>query len=73
MKLVLSLGQMRVEVGQPEANLEQVRAWAGEAAARGSSLVLFPELWPMGYDLSHWQRYAAPLGEGLFAQVSDLA
>ena len=73
MKLTISLAQMQFELGQPEANLERVRAWAAEAARRGSDLVLFPELWASGYDLEHAQEYAQPLQAGLFAQMSDLA
>jgi len=73
MKLIISLGQMKVLRGQPEANLERVREWTHEAAKRGSSLVLFPELWHSGYDLEHRERYAARVGEGIFSRVSELA
>ena len=69
----LSLGQMHVELGDPEANFERVRGWTEEAARRGSGLVLFPELWSTGYDLENWQRHAAPLGQGMFEQLSALA
>ena len=54
MKLTLSLGQMNVQLGQPEVNLARVSAWTAEAARRGSALVLFPELWSTGYDLENW-------------------
>jgi omega-amidase len=73
MKTTISLGQMKVLRGQPEANLERVRDWTREAARRGSSLVLFPELWHSGYDLEHRERYAARTGGGIFARISDLA
>ncbi|MCC6189542.1 MAG: carbon-nitrogen family hydrolase [Anaerolineales bacterium] len=73
MTLTLSLGQMNVHLGDPAANLERVRAWTAEAARRGSALVLFPELWSTGYDLENWQRHASPPGEGLFAQLAELA
>src|SRR5262245_42517416 len=71
--LRLSLGQMDVSLGRPAENFEQVRAWTTEAAQHGSSLVVFPELWSTGYDLENWKQHASPLGEGLFAQLSDLA
>ena len=64
---------MRVQRGYPEANVERVREWTREAARRGSSLVLFPELWHSGYDLEHRERYAARIGEGVFARISELA
>jgi len=73
MKLSLSLGQMHIHLGEPEKNFERVREWTVEAARRGSALILFPELWSTGYDLENSSRYAAPLGEGLFARLSALA
>ena len=73
MKLTLSLGQMDVRLGQPEANFERVSGWTAEAARRGSSLVLFPELWSTGYDLENWRTYASPPGEGMFARLAALA
>jgi omega-amidase len=73
MKITISLGQMKVLRGHPEANLERVQEWTREAAKRGSSLVLFPELWHSGYDLEHRELYAACVGEGVFARISDLA
>ncbi|MFA5367314.1 MAG: carbon-nitrogen family hydrolase [Dehalococcoidia bacterium] len=73
MRLTISLGQMNVRRGHPDANVERVREWTREAAKRGSSLVLFPELWHSGYDLEHRERYAARVGEGIFADTSELA
>lgn len=69
----ISLGQMNIALGQPVLNWEKVQAWTAEAARRGSDVVLFPELWPTGYDLENWPAYAAPLGAGLFADLSALA
>jgi predicted amidohydrolase len=71
--LKLSLGQMDVALGDPTKNFEQVRAWTAEAKEHGSTLVVFPELWSTGYDLENWRKHAAKLGEGLFAQLSELA
>ncbi|MBL8056308.1 MAG: carbon-nitrogen family hydrolase [Anaerolineales bacterium] len=71
--MIISLGQMHLYLGEPERNLEQVRAWTEEAARRGSQLVVFPELWPTAYDLEHWPQHADRLGEGMFAQLSALA
>ncbi len=71
--LFLSLGQMRLHLGEPERNFERVRAWTMEAARRGSALVLFPELWSTAYDLENWPKHATPLAEGMFARLSALA
>ncbi len=71
--LTLSLGQMTVSAGDPDSNWARARDCVAEAARRGSQLVLLPELWSTGYDLEHWRRYAAPLGEGHFAEIAALA
>jgi predicted amidohydrolase len=73
MKLSLSLGQMNVQLGEPETNFARVSAWTAEAARRGSALVLFPELWSTGYDLENWPRHASPPGEGMFTRLAALA
>ncbi len=71
--MVVSLAQIHVEVGQPQTNLESVRTLVAEARARETQLLLLPELWPMGYDLARWRQHAAPLGEGMFHEMSRLA
>jgi len=73
MKLNVSLGQIDVSLGQPERNLDKVRAMTAEARRRGSELVIFPELWATGYDLERVQEYATPVDQGLFAETADLA
>lgn len=71
--LTLALGQMNIALGDPETNLDTVRRLTAEAAARGAQVVLFPELWGTGYDLTHASRYASSLDEGLFAETAALA
>ena len=73
MRLTLSIGQLHIGFGDPEANFEQIRNWSLEAARLGSALVLFPELCLSGYDLDHCAQHASTLGEGAFAQLSALA
>lgn len=72
-KLTISLAQMEFRFGVVEANFARAEKWISEAAARGSDLILLPELWASGYDLENWGRYADPLGVGSFKRVSDLA
>ncbi len=72
-RLQLSLGQMDVALGRPDENFARMREWTAAAARNGSALVVFPELWSTGYDLENWRKHAAPLGEGLFAELADLA
>lgn len=73
MKLRISLGQMDVILGNPQANMEKVELLAAEAARRGSDMLLLPELWSTGYDLENAARYATATNEGIFAEVAALA
>jgi predicted amidohydrolase len=73
MKLTISLAQMDIAFGDPAANLQKVYRLADEAARRGSDILLLPELWSTGYDLANAAAYAAPLDEGIFAELAALA
>jgi predicted amidohydrolase len=64
---------MDVPQGQPEANLARAREFAAKAQRAGADLLLLPELWLHGYDLEHAPEWAAPLGEGGFAEMASLA
>ncbi len=71
--LTISLFQLEYGPGDSAGRLERVRAAAAEAAARGSSLLLLPELWYSGYDLINSGALAVPMGQGHFALVAQLA
>jgi len=71
--LRISLAQMDVRLGAPEANLRQAAEYAAEAARRGSHVLLLPELWGSGYALERAAELAAPLDRGLFAASASLA
>jgi len=73
MKIKISLAQLAFKFGNVEANLERATELIRQAAELKSDLILIPELWASGYDLSNWNRYATPLGEGIFAEISKLA
>ncbi|MBN2502651.1 MAG: carbon-nitrogen family hydrolase [Anaerolineales bacterium] len=73
MQFTVSLGQMDVKLGQPDANLKTVRTLTAEAAQRGADVVVFPELWSTGYDLERAGQYATGLDAGNFAAVAELA
>ncbi len=72
-KIVVSVGQMDVQTGQPDQNLAVVEAWIEEAARRGSDLVVFPELWDTGFDPDHAPALASAINAGRFARVAELA
>jgi predicted amidohydrolase len=73
MKIQISLCQIDIALGQPELNLSKAHHYVSEAASLGSQLIMLPELWTCGYDLSHATQYAYPLGSGVFTQISFLA
>jgi omega-amidase len=73
MKLTISLGQMDVQLGQPEKNLAVVKLMAAEAARRGSDVLVLPELWSTGYDLENPAAYATTSDQGIFDAVAQLA
>jgi omega-amidase len=72
-RVILSLAQMDIAWGQPEANLAKAEQWVAEAGRRGSDLILFPELWTTAYDLDHAVDHAAELGQGMLATLGELA
>jgi omega-amidase len=72
-KLVVSIGQIDIQAGQPDQNLAVVESWIEEAARRGSELVIFPELWDTGFDPDHALELAAAMGSDRFARVAALA
>ena len=71
--ITIALAQMDVPTGQPESNLARARDFAAQAREAGADLLLLPELWLHGYDLERAEEWAAPLGEGGFAQMAEMA
>ena len=71
--LTITLAQIDVHTGQPEANLARVREFAAQAQKANADLLLLPELWLYGYDLKRAEEWAVPLGEGGFAHMATLA
>ena len=71
--LTIALGQMDVPQGRPERNLARAREFAAAAQEADADLLLLPELWLHGYDLEHGESWAAPLGEGGFAEMASMA
>jgi omega-amidase len=52
MKIPITLAQINIQIGKPFLNLEHCIPMIQEASKRGSQLILFPELWSSGYDLT---------------------
>jgi omega-amidase len=72
-KLVVSLAQMRIALGDIGRNYTTAERMITEAARRGSHLVVLPELWSTGYALDRANELASPVNAGVFAQVAKLA
>jgi predicted amidohydrolase len=49
LKVKVGLGQLLVEGGEPERNLERAEKMAGEAAAKGCQILLLPECLDLGW------------------------
>ncbi|HEY1016810.1 MAG TPA: carbon-nitrogen family hydrolase [Herpetosiphonaceae bacterium] len=73
MELTVAAAQLDLALGDREANLEQARRAAEQAAAAGAQLLILPELWGSGYDLERAAELGDALGEGLFAELAGLA
>jgi omega-amidase len=71
-KISISLAQMHIELGQPDANLEQAIGFVKQASANRSDLILFPELWSSGYDLKNAEKYI-PVNAAILEVLSGLA
>jgi len=72
-KLMISLGQMNIALGDPRKNLATAEEYITEAAHRKSHLIILPELWSTGYALDRAKELSNPLNVGMFAQVATLA
>ena len=72
-QLTITLGQMDIALGQPEQNLVKARDFAAQAREADADILLLPELWLHGYDLERADQWAAPLGEGGFADMASIA
>lgn len=73
MKIKIGLAQIELELGNPDRNLNLAREAVAEAAREDADIVLLPELWASGYDLTNALKYASPLNEGWFARMAVMA
>lgn len=72
MKLTISLAQIDIVLGDPEANLKKAEQWVAEAKRRGSDIIVFPEMWTTGFDWPRLKALAGQQGDAVSA-VADLA
>lgn len=72
-KLIISLAQMNIALGDERKNAQVMERWAAEAARRGSHVLVLPELWSTGYALDQSKELAAVLNTGMFTQMGTVA
>lgn len=63
-QFTVSLAQMDLRIADPDYNFELAESFMGEAAKRGSDLVVFPELWHSAYAMSQAAKFASSLSHG---------
>jgi len=73
MQLHVAPAQMDIHLGEPSANLATVRQLATTAAAQGADLLVLPELWSTGYDLTRATELADAPGSGIYTEIANLA
>lgn len=73
MKLTVSLAQMDISFGQPAENFSRLEPFVAQAAAEYADIVVFPEMWNTGYDLTRLEDIADVNGTQTQHVISALA
>lgn len=73
MKITISLAQMDIAFGEPTKNFAQIEPYVKQAAAAHADIVVFPEMWNTGYDLTRFSAIADPDGQQTRQLLSGLA
>lgn len=69
----IALAQFDVKWADPDSNVATARAMVAHAAPQSADLIVLPELWGSGYDLSHAADYATAIDGGVFTEMAALA
>ncbi|WP_124727887.1 carbon-nitrogen family hydrolase [Staphylospora marina] len=73
MKWKIALAQMDLSFGQPEENFAKAEGFIRRAASEGADVVVLPELWNTGYDLTRILDIADPDSARTEAFIRKLA
>jgi predicted amidohydrolase len=73
MKWRVGLVQMDIAFGDPKENMQRAEQWFEQAAGQKCSLVVLPELWTTGYDLTRLDEIAHPEGEDIIQFLKEQA
>lgn len=73
MKLTISLAQLNLYFGDPDKNFAQIEPAVKQAAEQHADIVVFPEMWNTGYDLTRFAKIADPNGQRTQTLLAKLA
>ncbi len=68
-RITISLAQIDIALGDIDLNLDRAQSWVSKASARGSDLLVFPELCTTGYELARAGELSEPIPTGPTATV----
>lgn len=57
--LTVSLAQIEVETADPQANLKKTSHYCKEAKEQGANLIVFPEMWTVGFNWNYNRDHAS--------------
>lgn len=63
MELTIAIAQIDVNFGQPAKNFSKIEPFVAQAAEQHADIVVFPEMWNTGYDLTRLGDIADPNGQ----------
>lgn len=63
--LKISLAQIEVKTADPQVNLEKTKLYCKKAKEQGSDLIVFPEMWTVGFNWDYNRDHANEHGETL--------
>lgn len=69
----IAIIQMNIVLGDPEANRKAAAEKIKEAAENGSSVIVLPELWTTGYDLSRFDELAETMSGPTHLLMKEMA
>ncbi len=73
MKINVYLAQIDIKFGKPQDNFSQIESFVKKAAASNADIVVFPEMWNTGYDLTRFSDIADTNGNKTKELLSKLA
>ncbi len=68
----IALAQINVATADPEANLKKAASYIRQAAKKGATLIVFPEMWTTGFQWSK-NKKIAPAHAQVLKQIGELA